>query len=260
MRELLSSLDARLRARGVSASVHIYGGAAIALTLGRDGVTPDIDAAFNNQALSEEADLIAEERGLPKDWLNSSGSGWLPHQSASGPAPATPGLHVTYAQPEHLMAMKMVASRRKDASDMYALAKQLNLIGADAAAYEDILRQAYSGEDELEQHLEVGYDFVDGEASALAARTRAVVEGERMRRQRAAAQQTTPSLNTPTSKVQGLREHLRARWNATQEKRRQRRAAQPPKPIRQPTCGGYTKDGRRCRLAAGHGGNHRSRF
>ena len=51
MRALLAELDARLRERGVAASIYVVGGAAMALAYGRDDVTPDIDALVSHRAV-----------------------------------------------------------------------------------------------------------------------------------------------------------------------------------------------------------------
>ncbi|GAA1603664.1 hypothetical protein GCM10009789_67100 [Kribbella sancticallisti] len=39
-----------------------------------------------------------------------------------------PGLHITYATDEFLLAAKLVAQRRKDAADIVSLARRLELI------------------------------------------------------------------------------------------------------------------------------------
>ena len=258
MQELLGALNERLQGRGVSASIHIFGGAAIALTLGREGVTPDVDASYSDTALAEEAVRLANERGLPSDWLNSSGAGWLPQQDRSDLVPTTPGLHVSYARPEHLLAMKMLASRRKDAQDLYVLAKELDLIGKDPSTYEAMLRQAYNGENELEDIVGAPGDLFEPEVKSLATRAHEVVEGEHARRLRLGL--LKPVQDKPEPESPSLRQRIKQGWNEQQARRRDRKAARPSPPITQPKCGGYTKAGRRCRLDAGHGGNHRSRF
>lgn len=119
---LLGRLDGRLRARGESASVFIVGGAAVAAGsrhyLRR---TEDIDAITRDEIVLHEARALAAEIGLPRNWLNARASMWMP------PVPddaltqvAEPGLHITYASDEFLLATKLIAQRRKDSRDILA--------------------------------------------------------------------------------------------------------------------------------------------
>lgn len=115
---LLALLDARLKGRGVAASVYLVGGAAgppIALTVYDSRRTQDIDALVSEQAVLDEAAAIAEEELLPPSWLNQSARPWVPPRPRSATArPRTPGLVVHVAPKEHLLAMKLVAMRRQD--------------------------------------------------------------------------------------------------------------------------------------------------
>ena len=66
--DLLDELGARLRRRGVAASIFVVGGAAIAANqTRRDRVTEDVDALTRDTAVLEEAQALARERGLPED-------------------------------------------------------------------------------------------------------------------------------------------------------------------------------------------------
>lgn len=66
--ELLGELDARLRERGVAASIFVVGGAAIAATNARSGrLTEDVDALTRDEVVLEEAKAMARERGLPEN-------------------------------------------------------------------------------------------------------------------------------------------------------------------------------------------------
>lgn len=98
---LLGELDARLRERGVAASVFVVGGAAIAATEARSRrLTEDVDALTHDEVVLEEAKAMARERGLPENWLNQDAKMWMP------PLPAGvldhPGLAT--ASPEQLEA------------------------------------------------------------------------------------------------------------------------------------------------------------
>jgi hypothetical protein len=138
---LLAALDQRLKKRGIAAAVFVVGGAAIAAKHVRsDRLTADIDALFDDQAIMEEAAVLARERGLPPGWLSSAARPWmppLPPGVLSRPDP--PGLRVTYADDGFLLATKLVAQRAKDADDVVALAGRLGMQRATA--------------DELEAHI-----------------------------------------------------------------------------------------------------------
>lgn len=70
--QLFARLDERIRARGISASLYVVGGAALAMgTMGRR-LTRDIDVAYLDAAVAAEAEQLGREEGLPRDWLNSS--------------------------------------------------------------------------------------------------------------------------------------------------------------------------------------------
>jgi hypothetical protein len=77
----------------------------------------------------EEARAVGEELGLPSWWLNEQASSYV----APGGDPSAsrvfdhPGLRVFAASPEHLLAMKALAARPRDAEDIRQLATVLNL-------------------------------------------------------------------------------------------------------------------------------------
>ncbi|WP_328334975.1 DUF6036 family nucleotidyltransferase [Kribbella sp. NBC_00382] len=150
--DLLSELDKRLKTRGISAAVFVVGGAAIAVTSDDNPRrTEDIDAITRDDAVVDEARAMASQRKLPEDWLNTRASAWMP------PLPEgvlqrgdAPGLHITYASDEFLLATKLVAQRRKDAADIVALARRLHLEHASADELEQLIYRYYTDEDSLE--------------------------------------------------------------------------------------------------------------
>jgi predicted nucleotidyltransferase len=123
-------LGDRLVRRGVVADLYIIGGAAMAMVYDARRVTRDIDAVFQpHGAVLEEARAVAEELGLPPWWLNDQASVYI---APGGDAAASrvfnhPGLRVSAASPEHLLAMKVLAARRRDADDIRVLIDQLKL-------------------------------------------------------------------------------------------------------------------------------------
>lgn len=168
--DLLSELDNRLKARGISAAIFVVGGAAIAVTSNDDPRrTEDIDAITRDEAVLEEARAMASQRKLPEDWLNTRASSWMPplpedalqHDDA-------PGLHITYATDEFLLATKLIAQRRKDAADIVLLAERLNLKDPSVADLEQLICRHYTDRDALEFILD-GND-TDRELHLLAVR------------------------------------------------------------------------------------------
>lgn len=159
MRALLAELDERLRERGVAASVYVVGGAAMALAYGRDGVTPDIDALASHRAVAEEARDMADKHGLTEHWLNDAAGPWIPPRpKAARRRPTEPGLTVHIAPPEHVLAMKLVALRRKDRPDIRLLIEHLGMADASAEDYADLLERVYSGEGVLATALTIPGD------------------------------------------------------------------------------------------------------
>jgi hypothetical protein len=168
--DLLSELDKRLKQRGISASVFVVGGAAIAVTSNDNPRrTEDIDAITRDVAVIDEARTMASQRKLPDDWLNTRASSWMPPlpEDALQHSDA-PGLHITYATDEFLLATKLVAQRRKDAADIVTLAKRLRMENASADDLERLISRYYTDEDALEFIL--GGKNIAGEIHLLAVR------------------------------------------------------------------------------------------
>ncbi|MBL7488907.1 hypothetical protein I6A60_02450 [Frankia sp. AgB1.9] len=150
--DLLAKLDERLRARGASATVFIVGGAAIAVR-SRQYLrqTEDIDAITRDEIVLHEARGLATEIGLPRNWLNGRASMWMPPVPEDALAPVTePGLHITYATDEFLLATKLIAQRRKDARDILELAARAGLTDATADELEALIYRYYTDAGALE--------------------------------------------------------------------------------------------------------------
>lgn len=128
--EAFRRLGERLVRRGVVADVYVFGGAAMALAYDARRSTHDIDAIFEpHGVVVDEARAVADELRLPHWWLNEQASSYV----APGGDPAAPrvfdhpGLRVSAASPEHLLAMKVIAARRRDADDVRFLVQRLGL-------------------------------------------------------------------------------------------------------------------------------------
>lgn len=134
IRDLFGRLGERLQRRGVVGDIYVIGGAAMALAYDARRATRDIDAVFLPHGIVlEEAQALAAELGLPRWWLNEQASVY----TAPGGDPAAPvsfdhpGLRVSTASPEHLLAMKAIAARRRDADDLTVLVRHLGLTSPD---------------------------------------------------------------------------------------------------------------------------------
>jgi len=132
--EAFRRLGDRLARRGLVADVYVFGGAAMALAYDARRATRDIDAVFEpHGVVLEEARAVADDLGLPRWWLNEQASSYV----AVGGDPAAPrvfdhpGLRVSAASPEHLLAMKVLAARRRDAEDIRFLVKHLQFATAE---------------------------------------------------------------------------------------------------------------------------------
>lgn len=130
----LSALGARLEEQELRGDLYVVGGAALALAYDRRRSTRDVDAVFEpKMAVYAAAVVVAEERGLPQDWLNDAVKGFL-----VGPDPfeavviELPGLRVQAASPQMLLALKVIAHRiNEDREDVRLLAAMLELRTAD---------------------------------------------------------------------------------------------------------------------------------
>jgi hypothetical protein len=136
VRSLLTELGARLHDRGVEAQLYVVGGAAIALEFDVRRVTADIDAIFHPETtVSEEAEAMAAEHGLPTNWLNSNAKAFIPGGDDHAIPFSVPGLSVALASPEHLLAMKMASYRPgQDQADLELLFRELAVSTAAQAA------------------------------------------------------------------------------------------------------------------------------
>lgn len=131
---VLGRLADRLAARGVTADLYVFGGAAMAMAYDARRATRDIDAIFVPHGIVlEEARAVAREFALPDWWLNEQASVYV----APGGDPDAPrildrpGLRVTAASGEHLLAMKALAARNRDLDDIRMLVDHLGLTTAD---------------------------------------------------------------------------------------------------------------------------------
>ena len=115
--------------------MYLVGGAAMAVAYDARRATRDIGAVFApKDAIYRMSQEIAQECGLPPNWLNDAVKGFL-----AGPDPHAlpvldlPGLRVLAASPRYLLAMKLLAARREDEDDIRFLLTHLGITRVDEA-------------------------------------------------------------------------------------------------------------------------------
>lgn len=113
LRSLLEALADKLAARHVRGEVHLAGGAAMLLAYGSDLATGDADALFRPDGpMIDAIREIALEHHLPSTWLNNQASAYFsPHARPVQVVFDHPHLQVMVTPADHLLAMKVMASR-----------------------------------------------------------------------------------------------------------------------------------------------------
>lgn len=119
--------------QGLTGEILIVGGAYMTLVLRQREATRDVDAYFaaNAAAIREAAARVAQEQGLPTDWLNDAVKGFLYTQPPATQWVEYPGLRVYAPIPAYVFAMKALAGRPEDLRDLQALRA---VLGLDSAA------------------------------------------------------------------------------------------------------------------------------
>lgn len=144
----LQALGEELTSKGVHGQIFIVGGAAMALAYSTRRVTKDIDAVFEpKSAIYTAAAEVAEELGLPEDWLNDAVKGFIPGPDEDRRAvPNILGIEVTTASPRYLLAMKLMAMRfGEDDEDIEILLRECGIERTQQAL--DVLEQVYSAQE-----------------------------------------------------------------------------------------------------------------
>lgn len=140
----LQRLGDELTRQGVRGQIFIVGGAAMALAYSTRRVTRDVDAVFEPKAvIYRAAEKVAEDLGLPEDWLNDAAKGFMPGQDEDPrPVPDVEGIEITTASPRYLLAMKLMALRiGEDDEDVEVLLRECGLHSAQEAL--ELLRRMY---------------------------------------------------------------------------------------------------------------------
>lgn len=142
---LLRELGTRLEERGRFVELTILGGSALVLGSIADRATKDIDALVSNDGLLRELVMeMANDLGLPTDWLNTAVTPWAPPGAHDFPIDdqlSSGGLLVRVAPARAMFAMKLAAFRPEDRADLRQLARWLEIEKAETAV--DLVYQIY---------------------------------------------------------------------------------------------------------------------
>jgi hypothetical protein len=144
----LQALGDELTRQGVRGQIFIVGGAAMALAYSTRRVTKDIDAVFEpKSSIYTAAAHVADELGLPEDWLNDAVKGFMPGRDEHArPVLDIGGIEITTASPEYLLAMKLMAMRfGEDDEDIEILLRECGLRNAEEAL--DLLERIYPSQE-----------------------------------------------------------------------------------------------------------------
>lgn len=136
IKECLLDVAGSLDKRGVSATINLVGGAAIALAHYDRPPTTDVDTFLHPaEEVLAEARRVAGKRHLRPDWLNTAAAQFVPPDSPPFITLFNSGrVTVTVAPPDILLAMKLRACRpNKDFFDIAYLLRECDVRSVDEA-------------------------------------------------------------------------------------------------------------------------------
>jgi hypothetical protein len=130
IRRALERLPQHVKREGAPFQLMLFGGAALVLLYDARESTKDVDAlvlpAAGTRAIFDAARVVAEEMGLPPDWINDAAKGYLRGIAPGELILQSESLIVRTAAPQQLLAMKLSAWRDDvDISDAGLLLSKL---------------------------------------------------------------------------------------------------------------------------------------
>jgi hypothetical protein len=131
IRRLFERLNDELARRGSSGEIGLVGGAVMCLVYNARASTKDVDAVFEPAAIVREAARsVAEQEGLPPDWLNDAAKGFLQPGFARQDVLQLSHLWVWAPEPRYMLAMKCISARwdTSDRDDVIFLLKLLKIV------------------------------------------------------------------------------------------------------------------------------------
>jgi len=123
-------LNEELGKDGSKAEICIVGGAVMCLVFNAREQTKDVDAIFQPKTkVYELAGRVAEDLGLPEDWLNDSAKGYVNSKLDQVEVLNLSHLKIFAPSARYMLAMKCLAARigTHDESDIEFLIKYLKL-------------------------------------------------------------------------------------------------------------------------------------
>jgi Nucleotidyltransferase of unknown function (DUF6036) len=147
--ELLRELADRLSRQGVRANIYVVGSDAMSLSFDARCATRDIDAMVlhGHDVLMDEVRAMARLHDLPSTWLDEQAVMYVSRTVDPEPSAVFdhPFLTVAATSAEHLLAMKLAASRGGDVGDIKILLEVCGCLSlADAEA---VYRRVFEGGD-----------------------------------------------------------------------------------------------------------------
>ncbi len=123
LEDALRTLVNELVADEAEAKIQVVGGAAVALQVGRESLTVDIDAlGSSTPAVRAAATRMAASRNWPETWINDAVKMYMTHLDTDDDWELwveEQGVIVLVARPMLLLAMKLLAGRgRRDGEDI----------------------------------------------------------------------------------------------------------------------------------------------
>lgn len=138
--EAFERLGQLAEARGTKVELTLVGGALMVLVFEARDSTRDVDAVIlapsEASTVRELAQIVADERGWPDDWLNDGAKGFLVGLSRGPIVFSAPGIEVRSPAIAQLLAMKLSAWR-----DDVDIADARRLLQEMSSAREDIWRE-----------------------------------------------------------------------------------------------------------------------
>ena len=131
IRQLFDELSAALEARGVRGHVYLVVGGALITGYGGDRTRKDVGVRIDEakDEVLAAAKTVAERNGLDDNWLDLEAAQFVPRgdEVRAKTVYDSPGIVVTGASPEYLLAMKVFAAREPDLQDIKHLAGMLGI-------------------------------------------------------------------------------------------------------------------------------------
>ena len=126
----LKRLSDELETLGMSGELLLIGGASMCLVHSARDMTKDIDALYEPKTvINQLVSKIAQEDGLPEDWLNDSVKGFITDSAPREDFMSFPSLKITTVSADYLLAMKLMSARygETDYDDIRFLADKLGI-------------------------------------------------------------------------------------------------------------------------------------